>query len=108
MTLSDLLTSIGLDPAILGAGAAGGLLRALSRKRFKIREVILAPLCGTLAAGYLTPWVVHIVRYYEWPPMPENDTSAIYAMAFLIGTSAMWLSDLLFEAIMQRVKERTD
>ncbi|WP_315920472.1 hypothetical protein [Mesorhizobium sp. SP-1A] len=103
MNLHDFFVTIGLDPAILGAGAAGGLLRSLSRKRFKVREVFLSPICGTLAAGYLTPWAVHIVRFYEWPPMPD-DGSAVYAMAFLIGTVAMWLSDLLFDAIVRRVK----
>lgn len=106
MTLHEFLTTIGLDPAILGAGAAGGLLRSLSRKRFKVREVFLSPVCGTLAAGYLTPWAVHIVRYYGWPPMP-TDASAVYAMAFLIGTIAMWISDLVFEAIVRRINADT-
>lgn len=105
MTLSDFLTSVGLDPAILGAGASGGMLRALSRKRFKFREVFLSPICGTLAAGYLTPWGIHIARYYGWPPVPnEPDMTAHYAMAFLIGTTAMWISDLVFEVIVRRFK----
>ncbi len=106
MTLHEFLASIGLDPAILGAGAAGGMLRGLSRKSFKVREVVLSPICGTLAAGYLTPWAIHIVRYYGWPPVP-NDMTAVYAMAFLIGTVAMWISDLVFEAIVRRVKTET-
>jgi len=33
-----------------------------------------------------------------------TDASAVYAMAFLIGTVAMWISDLVFEAIVRRVK----
>lgn len=62
VTLHEILASIGLDLAILGAGAVGGMLRDLSRKRFKVREVLLSPICGTLAAGYLTPWATYIVR----------------------------------------------
>lgn len=104
MTLHEFFAAIGLDPAILGAGAAGGMLRGLSRKRFNFREVLLSPICGTLAAGYLTPWAVHIVRHYGWPPFPEApDMTAVYAMAFLIGTVAMWISDLIFEAIARRI-----
>lgn len=105
MTLQDFFSAISLDPAILGAGAAGGMLRGLSRKSFKVREVVLSPICGTLAAGYLTPWAIHIVRHYGWPPVPD-DMTAVYAMAFLIGTVAMWISDLVFEAISRRLAPR--
>jgi len=107
MTVTEMLAKFGLDPAILIAGTAGGLLRGLSRQRFKVREVILSPICGALAAGYLTPVAIHIARHYQFPPLPDDpDTAARYATAFVIGTMAMWLSDLVFAAAWRWIKTK--
>lgn len=98
MTLAELLQSIGVDPTVLVAGGGGGALRALSRKRLRFRELVLSPLCGALAAAYLTLPVVHYVERVGWP-LPSEPIQAILAAAFLIGTSAMWISDFVFDAV---------
>lgn len=82
-------------------GLCGGLLRALSRKRFKIREMFASPLCGAMAAGYLTEPIVHYVRAVGFP-LPGVDQQAQYAAAFLIGAVAMWIADLALEMIVRR------
>ncbi len=107
--LHDLLRSIGIEPAVLYAGAAGGVLRALSRRRLKVREVVLSPVCGALAAAYLTLPVVHYVKATGWP-LPGEDAQATLAAAFLLGTCAMWISDIVFEFVVRRFKggERAD
>ncbi len=67
MTLHELLQSLGINPAVLVAGGFGGVLRALSRKQLKVREVILSPICGSLAAAYLTLPTVHYIQAVGWP-----------------------------------------
>lgn len=103
MTLHDLLTAMGIDPSVLASGTAGGLVRALSRKRFKVREMLAAPICGALAAAYLTLPVVHYIKATGWP-VPAEDAQVVLASAFLIGTCAMWIADLVFEAIVRRMR----
>lgn len=102
MNWSDLLSSIGISPDVLAAGGFGGVLRALSRKKLRFREVILSPICGALAAAYLTLPVVHYLRAVGWP-LPAQDDQTILASAFLLGTCAMWISDLVFGAIAKRL-----
>ena len=46
MNLHDLLESLGISPPLALAGALGGLLRALSRRTLRFREIVLAPVCG--------------------------------------------------------------
>lgn len=46
MTLHDLLAAIGVDPTVLYAGTGGGILRALSRQRIRLREILVSPPCG--------------------------------------------------------------
>lgn len=92
MTLTELLQSVGVDPSVLFAGAGGGVLRALSRKRLKLREMIVSPVCGALAAAYLTLPVVHYGRA-RGLQLPGEEIQAILAAAFLIGTVAMWITD---------------
>lgn len=105
MDSPDLFSFLGIKPAVMIAGLAGGALRALSRQRFKIREMIAAPLCGALAAAYLTD----PAAYYAHTMLPlPPDESATYAMAFVIGVGAMWISDLLFEWVVRRVKSSTE
>jgi hypothetical protein len=101
--LHDMLQSIGIDPSVLYAGGAGGVLRALSRRKLKVREVLLSPICGALAAAYLTLPAVHYVKAVGWP-MPGEDAQSILATAFLIGTCAMWISDIVFEFIVRRLR----
>lgn len=105
MTIGEILQAIGIDPTVLIAGGGGGALRALSRKRLKFRELILSPLCGALAAAYLTLPVVHYVDRMGWP-LPSEPTQAVLAAAFLIGTSAMWISDIVFEAVARWFRPR--
>lgn len=97
----DLLSSMGVNPAVLAAGGAGGILRALSRNRFKFREMVASPICGALAAAYLTLPVAHYLRAVGWP-LPDDDAQVVLASAFLIGTGAMWAADLVFELIVRR------
>lgn len=100
MTLGELLQSIGLNPEVMVAGGMGGLLRALSRRRFKFREAILAPVCGLLAASYLTLPAVQYVKLIGLP-LPD-DPQMVLGAAFLIGTSAMWICDFIAEVVWRR------
>lgn len=100
MTLHDILASLGVNSTVLAAGGAGGVLRALSRNRFTFREMIASPICGALAAAYLTLPAVHYVKSTGWS-LPQDD-QAILAAAFLIGTCAMWLADVVFAIIAKR------
>lgn len=102
MTFHDLLQSLGINPAILYAGAGGGILRALSRKKINFREMIVSPVCGALAAAYLTLPTVQYVKLSGWP-FPEDEAPAILASAFLIGTCAMWIADLVFGFVAKRL-----
>lgn len=103
MTFADILRSMGLDPAILVAGLSGGALRALSRRRIKVREVLLTPLCGALAAAYLTLPTVHYIQVVGWP-VPDEPQPVVLASAFLIGTCAMWISDIVLEMVVRHFK----
>lgn len=103
MTLHEILISIGINPEVLIAGGFGGVLRALSRKRFKVREMFASPICGALAAAYLTLPTVDYLRA-AGIPMPGDDAQTVLASAFLIGTCAMWISDFIFEIIVRRFK----
>ena len=93
MTLPELLDALGIDPSVVAAGTSGGILRALSRQRFKIREAIVAPICGALAAAYLTTSVAHYGRSIGIP-MPDDVMTAQNAAAFMIGVIAMWITDM--------------
>ncbi|TIS53047.1 MAG: hypothetical protein E5W82_34080 [Mesorhizobium sp.] len=95
---------LGIKGPVVAAGLAGGVLRALSRHRYKLREMIASPICGALAAAYLTPPVVSYFKATALPiPNPADDTTTL-AAAFLIGVSAMWISDILFEAITRKFR----
>lgn len=105
MTLAELLQSLGINPAVLAAGGFGGILRALSRQRFKFREMIASPICGALAAAYLTLPTIHYIRITGWP-IPQDEAQVVLASAFLIGTCAMWISDVVFEIIVRRFRPK--
>lgn len=102
MTLHELLQSIGINSTVLAAGGAGGALRALSRKRFTVREMIVSPVCGALAAAYLTLPAVDYMQVVGWP-LPDDVTQVVLASAFLIGTCAMWISDVLFALVTRKI-----
>ncbi|MFI0844445.1 hypothetical protein [Mesorhizobium sp. IMUNJ 23232] len=103
--INDLLDALGIKGSILVAGLAGGLLRALSRRRFKFREMAASPICGTLAAGYLTVPALHYIKSIGLP-LPPDDIASAHAAAFLIGVCAMWIADILFEIIVRWVKPK--
>ena len=95
---------LGIKGPVVAAGLAGGVLRALSRHRYKVREMVASPICGALAAAYLTLPVVHYFRATGLPiPATDDDTTTL-AAAFLIGVSAMWISDIVFEVVVRRFK----
>ncbi|TGT53151.1 hypothetical protein, partial [Mesorhizobium sp. M2E.F.Ca.ET.166.01.1.1] len=100
--MHDIFDLLGIKGQVVAAGLAGGALRALSRHRYKLREMVASPICGALAAAYLTLPVVAWVQA-SGLPMPEaaDDTTTL-AAAFLIGVSAMWISDIVFEVVVRR------
>ena len=105
MTIHDILQSLGISPSVLAAGTAGGVLRALSRKKYTLREMLASPICGALAAGYLTEPLLHYLRLVGWPLPPESmSSSTTHATAFLIGVIAMWIADIVLEIVIRRVR----
>jgi hypothetical protein len=106
--MHDLFDMLGIKGPVVAAGLAGGVLRALSRHRYKLREMIASPICGALAAAYLTLPAVAWFKATGMPiPDPADDTTTL-AAAFLIGVSAMWISDIVFEVIVRRFKPAGD
>lgn len=106
--MNDLFDLLGIKGPVVAAGLAGGVLRALSRHRYKLREMVASPICGALAAAYLTLPAVSYARIAGLPmPDPADDTTAL-AAAFLIGVCAMWISDVLFEFVVRRVSRARD
>lgn len=102
--MHDWFDLLGIKGPVVAAGLAGGVLRALSRHRYKVREMIASPLCGALAAAYLTLPVVSYFKASGLPiPDPADDTTTL-AAAFLIGVCAMWISDILFEFVVRKFK----
>ncbi|WP_029351713.1 MULTISPECIES: hypothetical protein [Mesorhizobium] len=101
--IQEFLDALGIKAPVVVAGLSGGILRALSRHRYKVREMVASPICGALAAAYLTLPVVHYIRAGLPVPSPDDDTTTL-AAAFLIGVSAMWISDIVFEVVVRRFK----
>ncbi|MCF6100139.1 hypothetical protein L2252_12015 [Mesorhizobium muleiense] len=100
--IQELLDALGIKAPVVVAGLSGGILRALSRHRYKVREMVASPICGALAAAYLTLPVVLYIR--AGLAIPANDDTTTLAAAFLIGVSAMWISDIVFEVVVRRFK----
>jgi len=98
--MSGILEYLGLKGSVVAAGLAGGVLRALSRQRYKMREMFASPICGALAAGYLTDPTLHYVRAIGFSVHPA-DQVATNAAAFCIGACAMWISDILLEQVVR-------
>ncbi|MER8745887.1 hypothetical protein NKH54_22795 [Mesorhizobium sp. M1004] len=104
--MHELFDLLGIKGPVVAAGLAGGVLRALSRHRYKVREMVASPICGALAAAYLTLPVVTYFKATGLPiPDPADDTTTL-AAAFLIGVSAMWISDILFEFLVRKLQAR--
>lgn len=103
MSFSDFLDAIGIKLGIFVAGLSGGILRGLSRRRYTAKEMIASPICGALAAAYLTVPVLHYLRSINWP-LPEDPVAATNAMAFVVGACAMWISDLLLEIVARWIR----
>ncbi|RWL19720.1 MAG: hypothetical protein EOR57_14085 [Mesorhizobium sp.] len=102
--MHDWFDLLGIKGPVVAAGLAGGILRALSRHRYKVREMVASPICGALAAAYLTVPVVTYFKATGLPiPEPADDTTTL-AAAFLIGVCAMWISDILFEFVVRKFK----
>lgn len=103
MTLNDFLDAAGVKMGILLAGLAGGTLRGLSRQKYSWREMLASPICGALAAAYLTAPLLHYLYSMNWP-LPEDEVATMNAAAFLTGASAMWISDLMMEAVCRWIR----
>lgn len=106
--MHELLDFLGIKAPVLIAGLSGGILRALSRHRYKLREMFASPICGALAAAYLT---LPAVAWFKSSGLPVPDTAddtATLAAAFLIGVSAMWISDIVFEVIVRRFRPKPE
>lgn len=102
--MHDFFDVLGIKGPVVAAGLAGGVLRALSRHRYKLREMVASPICGALAAAYLTLPAVSYFKATGLPiPDPADDTTTL-AAAFLIGVCAMWIADILFEVIVRRFR----
>lgn len=102
--MHDFFDLLGIKGPVVVAGLAGGVLRALSRHHYKLREMVASPICGALAAAYLTLPAVSYFKATGLPiPNPADDTTTL-AAAFLIGVSAMWIADILFEMIVRRFR----
>jgi hypothetical protein len=70
--------------------------------------MIASPICGALAAAYLTLPAVAWFKATGMPiPDPADDTTTL-AAAFLIGVSAMWISDIVFEVLVRRFRPAVD
>lgn len=49
--IHELLDTLGIKAPVVVAGLSGGILRALSRHRYKVREMVASPICGALGGG---------------------------------------------------------
>jgi len=103
--MHDIFDLLGIKGQVVAAGLAGGVLRALSRHRYKLREMVASPICGALAAAYLTLPFVAWVRASGLPMPDTADDTTTLAAAFLIGVSAMWISDIVFEVVVRRFRQ---
>ncbi|AVA22171.1 MULTISPECIES: hypothetical protein [unclassified Rhizobium] len=98
MTVNEFLDALGIKVGVVIAGLSGGILRGLSRRRYTTREIVASPICGALAAAYLTEPALYYLRAINWP-LPEKDAAAMNATAFVVGVCAMWIADLIFDSI---------
>ncbi|MDL2408416.1 hypothetical protein PY650_22745 [Rhizobium calliandrae] len=103
MTLNDCVDALGVKLTVVVAGLSGGILHGLSRRRYTTREIVASPICGALAAAYLTEPALYYLRAVNWP-LPQKDGAAMNATAFVVGVCAMWIADLIFHAISRLIR----
>jgi hypothetical protein len=103
MAINEFLDALGIKVGVVIAGLSGGILRGLSRRRYTAREIIASPICGALAAAYLTEPVLYYLRAVNWP-LPQKDVAAMNATAFVVGVCAMWIADLIFDSISRWIR----
>lgn len=78
-----------------GAGAAGGLVGAISKKE-TLARIFLSMFVGSLAAYYLTPVLVWTALEYINTQNPEKLAITISPfLGFAIGLVSMGLSDII-------------
>lgn len=98
------INPFGLKDSVILAGAMGGFLRALSTKHSTFREVVASPICGAIAAAYLTEPIVHYMRAINLPLPPSDGTNtALNAAAFVVGICGMWCSDFIIGWIEKKI-----
>ncbi|MBB3607359.1 hypothetical protein [Rhizobium sp. BK602] len=103
MAINEFLDALGIKAGVVIAGLSGGILRGLSRRRYTTREMVASPICGALAAAYLTEPALYYLRVINWP-LPQKDVAAMNATAFVVGVCAMWIADLLFDTISRWIR----
>jgi hypothetical protein len=62
MSINDFFDALGIKAGVIIAGLSGGILGELSRRRYTTREIIASPICGVIAAAYLTEPVLFYLR----------------------------------------------
>ncbi|MDF1634910.1 hypothetical protein [Mycoplana sp. MJR14] len=72
-------------------------------RKEKIRGAEVGLICRGFAAGYLTPAIVHYLHAVNLP-LPQDQAAAFGAVGFLIGVSAMWISDFVIDALARRLR----
>jgi hypothetical protein len=104
MSIHDVLDALGIKAGVVIAGLSGGILRGLSSGRgYTTREMIASPVCGALAAAYLTEPALYYLQAVRWP-LPAGDAAAMNATAFVVGICAMWIADWVFAIISRCMK----
>ncbi|MDL2403836.1 hypothetical protein [Rhizobium mayense] len=103
MNINDFFDAMGIKLGVAVAGLMGGILRGLSRRRYTAREIFVSPICGAIAAAYLTEPVLYYLRSINWP-LPDVEQSAMNSTAFLVGVCAMWIADIMFDEMTRRFK----
>lgn len=103
MSVNEFLDAAGIKIGVFVAGLSGGILRGLSRRRYTAKEMIASPICGALAAAYLTMPILHYLRAINWP-LPEEPIAATNATAFVVGACAMWISDIMLEIVSRWIR----
>ena len=88
-TIGAWLTWLGIQPAHLIAGVAGGIIRALINKNGSIWERIIEGTVGTLLSAFLTPFVIMMFAVSA----PQIGA----AIAVILGMLGMSLAKALIE-----------